>query len=373
MKFRHLELAILLLVAAILTGVLTGCSQAAATQPVTPAQTTASKAAATTVPTTRTVTDITGRQVTVPAQVERVACLVGPAYDTVFMLGATSKISVLGMTQNKWAQVLNPAVAQLPTVQNAQNPNIEDLAAKNVQAAFFWNYPDPIKSMTNAGISVIVASTPQSNPTTAQEFISYLKTNAQLYAAVLGPAYQAKADAYCKYIDDTVKRVTSVTSKIPENEKPRVYYVRGPGVLTVHGAFSNTRWWVEMAGGNFVSKEVNTNSYSDVPMEQVIKWNPDVIFMGRDNDTALIVKDPKWSDINAVKNNKVYVNPNGNFYWDFGVEGPLMPLYIAKTLYPDKFTDIDMVKELKIFYSQFFGYSLTDDQAKRILSFQDPQ
>jgi iron complex transport system substrate-binding protein len=323
--------------------------------------------------TTKNVTDMAGRVVTVPAQVDRITCLVGPSYDSVFMLGAANKITILGMAQNVWAQVLNPAVAQLPTVKNAQNPNTEELIAKNVQVAFFWNLPDPIKAMSDAGISVIVSDASKSNPTTSQEFISAIKNNIQLFVNVLGKAYQARGDAYCKYIDDTVKRVTSVTSKIPENEKLSVYYVRGASPLTVHGAYSNTRFWVEMAGGKFVTKDVQTNTYTDVTMEQVISWNPDVIFMGRVNSTAIIVNDKKWSGINAVKNGKVYVNPRGEFYWDSGVEGPLMLLYVAKNLYPDRFSDIDMVKELKNFYSQFFGYSLSDDQAKRILSFQDPQ
>ena len=324
-------------------------------------------------PVEKTVTDMAGRVVTVPVNVERVACLVGPAYDSVFMLGAMSKIAVLGMTQNKWAQVMNPALAQMQTVNNAQNPNIEELTAKDVQVAFFWNTPDPIKAMTNAGISVIVSDASKSNPTTADEMQNAIKKNIQLMASVLGSAYQAQADAYCKYIDDTVKRVTAVTSTIPETEKPLVYYIRGQSPLTVHGAYSSTRWWVEMAGGNFVTKDIQTNTYTDVTMEQVIKWNPDVIFMGRVNNTSPVVEDIKWGGINAVKNGRVYINPCGEFYWDYGVEGPLMLLYIAKTLYPDKFADIDMVKEIKSFYSQFFGYSLTDDQANRILAFQNPQ
>ena len=47
-----------------------------------------------------------------------------------------------------------------------------------------------------------------------------------------------------------------------------------------------------------------------------------------------------------------------------------MLLFVAKTLYPEKFPDIDMVKEVKSFYSQFFSYSLTDAQANRIINYQ---
>ena len=327
---------------------------------------------ATITPTPRVVTDMSGRKVNIPARVDRVASLVGPAYDSIFMLGAANKICVIGGAQNKWAQLLNPSVTQIPAIANAQNPNIETLIADNVQVAFFWDYADPMKAMTDAGIPVIVSTAQNSNPKTANECLTGIKNGIQLFASVLGDAYQAKADDYGKYIDDAVTRVTAVTSKIPDDQKPGVYYVRGPDALTVHGAYANTRYWVEMAGGKFVTKEVLTNTYASVTMEQVINWNPDVIFMGRVNNTALVVNDQKWSGINAVKNGKVYVNPCGNFYYDNGVEGPLMLFFVAKTLYPDKFPDLDLVKETKGFYSRFFGYSLTDDQANRILSFKDP-
>jgi len=89
--------------------------------------------------------------------------------------------------------------------------------------------------------------------------------------------------------------------------------------------------------------------------------------------TDLIMNDEQWKDIKAVKNGKVYVNPQGAFYSDYGSEGTLLLLYLAKTFYPDKFTDLDMVKETKYFYETFYGYKLTDDEASRILSHLDPQ
>ena len=59
-----------------------------------------------------------------------------------------------------------------------------------------------------------------------------------------------------------------------------------------------------------------------------------------------------------MKNNKVIRNPYGTFNWDrYSTEEALQVLWAAKTLHPQKFTDIDMVKETQEFYSTFFGYS----------------
>ena len=123
-----------------------------------------------------------------------------------------------------------------------------------------------------------------------------------------------------------------------------------------------------MAGGKLVSQNIS-QQVPDVTMEQVISWNPDIIIMGRMNNTQLVMNDPKWKDINAVKNGKVYVNPNGVMYWDYSSEGILLLEYLAKTFYPDKFADLDMKTEVKEYYTKFYHYNLTDDEVNRILNY----
>ena len=64
--------------------------------------------------------------------------------------------------------------------------------------------------------------------------------------------------------------------------------------------------------------------------------------------------------------------PTGVFFWDSGVQKILYLIYIAKTIHPDLFEDVDMKELLIDFYQQFFDYKLTDDEANRILNHQDP-
>ena len=45
-----------------------------------------------------------------------------------------------------------------------------------------------------------------------------------------------------------------------------------------------------------------------------------------------------------------------------------MVMYVAQILHPDLFEDLDMVEEVKYFYSTFFGYELTDEQAGYLLN-----
>jgi len=44
----------------------------------------------------------------------------------------------------------------------------------------------------------------------------------------------------------------------------------------------------------------------------------------------------------------------------------------AKTLHPDLFQDLNMTNEVKDYYSRFYHYNLTDDEANRILQHLPP-
>ena len=72
--------------------------------------------------------------------------------------------------------------------------------------------------------------------------------------------------------------------------------------------------------------------------------------------------------MSAVKNQQVYVNPKGMFWWCRETsEEALQFLWLAQTLYPERFVDIDMKQETADFYLKFFGISLSDAQIDNIL------
>ncbi len=381
MNKKAFNVITIFLIAVILSSALAACSQASTTtassKPTTTASqtATASQTTAITQPTatSKTVTDLIGRKVEVPATVGKIGAMVGPSYDKILILGGVEKIKATGITPLPWALKFYPALKSVPAIKNPQSPNVEDLLAQGVDVVFFWDIPDMTAKMTEAKIPVVVTQLgSQTGPQSQQAFIDLFKDEINIFAAVLGDDAPKRAAEYLAYYDAIVKKVTDVTSKIPAGERPKVYYVRGPKALTTHFGFSNTYWFVNMAGGDMVTKELTNGIVGDVTMEQVVKWNPDFIIMGRVATTDIIVNDPQWADINAVKNNKVLVNPGGAFYSDYGSEGALLLLYLAKTFYPDKFTDVDMVKETKYFYEHFYNYQLTDDETNRILLHQDP-
>ena len=113
-------------------------------------------------------------------------------------------------------------------------------------------------------------------------------------------------------------------------------------------------------------------------MEDIVAADPEVIILGAggpagDAAVQALLDNPAWSGIKAIKNKAVYCNPSGVFAWDrYSGEEALQVIWAAKFFNPDKFTDIDMVKETQAFYKKFYGYDLSDADAKLMLNGEEP-
>ena len=87
--------------------------------------------------TTHTITDLLGREVTIPNDVQRIAAIAGPTYEMVFMLGSGDQIVMVksGHTDSyPLANLTNPKLIEMDGI--AANPsstvNIEDYLAKDI-------------------------------------------------------------------------------------------------------------------------------------------------------------------------------------------------------------------------------------------------
>jgi iron complex transport system substrate-binding protein len=78
---------------------------------------------------------------------------------------------------------------------------------------------------------------------------------------------------------------------------------------------------------------------------------------------------PIWSNINAVKNHRVYLIPKAPFNW-FDRPPSFMRImglkWLMRALYPKQYK-IDINKETKDFYKLFMNIELKDDQLQEIL------
>lgn len=330
-----------------------------------------------------TVTDLSGFEVTVEQEPQSIGALLGNSYEHVFFLGAADRVSArMALGTNAWIKVIDPAFETYQTedlaAPSCREPNIEELAALGVDTVFYWaGLADQKANMQDAGITVIESNPSGVEFTTVEEWRQLLKDEMNLYAAVLGPEAQRRADAWADYVDETIDLVLERTADLDEGERPTVYCIRNQeDGLQCFAKSSYFSMMVEAAGGTLVTKDVDTNlsGFTTVTMEDVATWNPQYVFLGWLDDPALLTENEQWASIAAIEDGNVYTLPCSlnSTDWAYYAESPLELLYVAKTLHPELFEDIDLVECTQEFYRTFYGAELSAEQVQAMFDRQDP-
>lgn len=108
-------------------------------------------------------------------------------------------------------------------------------------------------------------------------------------------------------------------------------------------------------------------------MEQIYEWDPDIIFIT--NFSPYLPEDfynnsidgHDWSSVSAVKNGKVYKFPLGMYRWfPPSSDAPLALMWLAQKIQPELFADIDMDAEIKSYFEEYYGVTLTDEDVQNI-------
>jgi iron complex transport system substrate-binding protein len=206
------------------------------------------------------------------------------------------------------------------------------------------------------------------------QFMENFKRQVTLFGDLLGPDAKARADKYNTYFDKKIKQILSITSIIDKKKWPSVYYGGLHGsVLSTQGKGSVMHWNTEVSGGNYLPQKLDDN-HAKTTMQQIVSWEPDIILLsGYCDSIEMVTKNPDWTTLKAVKNGKVFRVPMGIYAWDHASgEGVLLMIYMAKLFHPDSFKDWNMIKEMKAFYSEVYGKTVTDQDAERILKHLPP-
>lgn len=186
---------------------------------------------------------------------------------------------------------------------------------------------------------------------------------------ILGGGAVRKAQDYRDYINHNIARIKKGLEGISRERRLKVYHTMGTPLETM-GRPSLVQDWMDASGAiNVAEKWAPTNLHLvQVSIEQVLESDPDVIIVMFASQVETIRRDPVWSAFRAVKQNRVHANPRGMFWWSRETtEEALQILWVAKTLYPDAFNDINIERETRDFYARFYGYRLSDAEVNDFL------
>ena len=318
----------------------------------------------------RQIVDQIGRPVTIPDKVERTVVLQHQTLNLLVQLDATDK--VIGVMSN-WKQQLGDGYAQLapslektPKVGDLTSFDAESLVKLQPQVVFVTNYApkEMIDKISALGIPVVAISLRKEvnddkstlNPTLQNEEQAYnegLKEGILLIGDIVNKSENAQA-----LVNDTFKQREQVSQRlqdIPKEQRVRAY-MANPDLAT-YGSGKYTGLMMEHAGAFNVAAST-VKGYKQVSLEQVIAWDPEVIFIQDRYPQVVdeIKQDTRWQVISAVKNNRIYLMPEYAKAWGYPMPEAMAigELWMAKKLYPEKFSDIDIQKAANDWYQKFY-------------------
>lgn len=334
---------------------------------------------------TITVTDYTGEQVEIPAHAEHIGAIYGGAPPMVMFFDVADRVACsMSTTENSWCQEIYPewSEANIQAIENPRDPNVEELAALDVDLVFYWaDLPDVVEKMTTAGIPVVVATPAQSDlPETFEELRSNYEFQFTMYATAFGGGeYLDKAEEWLNWYDTKMAYLLDRTSSLSDDERPRCYVTRNQeDGLQTWGKGYTTNFMIEAAGGTSVTADwvvPGGKQFDTVTMEQMAEWDPEYVFTGWLDSTDYITENEQWSTITAVKEGHVYLCPASmsTSGWEGGEMAPLWAMFVAKQIHPDLFEDLDLVAEVQEYYKTFYDYDLSEQGAQWMLDRCDAQ
>ena len=312
--------------------------------------------------TTRVFTDSVGREVEVPAQIDKVA-LSGPmAQIVLFALCPDKLVGVSNAWSTEAEQYLDekyftmPEIGQLYGGKGELNP--ETLLQSGAQVVIDVGEPkgsiaedlDALQEQTGIPFVHITATT---------------ETTGDAYR-MLGDLLNMKdeAETLAAYCEKVYDRTVSIAGSV---EKANVLYVTGDMGQNVIAAGSYHAEILDLLTNNLavVDEPSSKGTGNEVSMEQILTWDPDVVIFAPESIYDTVADDAAWQSVTAIKNGAYYEVPFVPYNWmgfPPSVQRYLGMMWLSKVLYPDATAEYDLFSDVQEYYKLFYHCDLTQAQ-----------
>jgi iron complex transport system substrate-binding protein len=349
---------------------LAGCSgtQSAGADGTTVAPSETETTIATETPSTRTLTDMAGREVEVPASPERVIGIGTGALRLLAYLDATDM--VVGVENFETTDekrpfrpyvVANPEIADLPPIGSRKSPDPERMLAQEPDVVF-WGYAKKKKAdelQSKLGVPVVSVHQGDLNPALRPTFFEALR----LMGEVVGAS--DRADSLVEYTEDAV---ADMQARAPDAAGPSAYVgFMGRGK---HG-FTRTQPayppFTIVDANNVVEgiaddelKGKKGSPEVTVDPEQIIEWDPEYVFVDLGTESYNSLSDEEYQSITAIEEGNVHaLFPNRDYSTNFGTV-LANSYYVGSVLFPEQYDGVDPVAKADEVYETFLGEPIYD-------------
>jgi iron complex transport system substrate-binding protein len=302
--------------------------------------------------------DMGGVAVTVPYEINRiiVTCMGGATHEIAAVGGASKIVAQPSMQKFPVLLKIYPDFAVLPTVGTFNNINVEEILKLE---------PDVVvnsKTSTEGNQKIVYAGVPVIRVNTGRSDVTGILAEFAMTGELLNNT--TRSDELITFWSEQLEIIEERLADIPVESRKKVYYVLG-SITHTNGSEAWGQALITTAGGINVAEEIGAER--DIVLEQLLVWNPDVMILSSNEGTFVSVEDvtgnPQLQNIKAIIEGELHLCPVGTFWWDRPAPEAILGItWLAKTLYPEQFTDIDLKALSKDFYNRFYDYELSDEE-----------
>ena len=320
-------------------------------------------------PQEREITDMAGRTMTVPLEIE-----------SVFSTGPAAAIYLYTLVPDKllgWNYALNDIEKSIILEQYHDLPNFGQGDAVNYEAVIAAG-PTIALNVTSINDGSIDAA----DALAEQLGVPVVMVSSDLLDApavyrFMGELFgvEEQAEALAAYAEETFNAISSLD--IPNEEKVRIYYGNGEDSLETAPAGSSHGQIIDLVNAvNVADLELGDGSRVQISAEQLLAWDPDVIIVNGEPKADMtgsaaaeaILADPLFATLKAVQNGAVYGTPNAPFSWVDRPPGPNRIVgmrWLSGLIYPE-YLDYDVDEAVREFFQLFYHVELTDEQLTQL-------
>lgn len=328
----------------------------------------------------RAVTDALGREVAIPATVDKVICS-GPGCLRLltYLQAQDMAVAVDDIEARRRSfdarpyAMANPQFKTLPVFgefRGHDNPELI-LSLDPQPQVILKTYPtrghDPVELQQKTGIPVVALDYGNLG-NQRQALYQSLRT----MGAVVGR--QERAEAVIAFMEHQIADLKNRTADIAEQDRPAAY-VGGVAMSGPHGFQSTEPGYPPfsfLGVRNLAYREGLTGkdmAHANVAKEMIVQWNPQFLFL--DLSTLQLGEsagglyelrtDPAYRTLTAVREGRIYGLLPYNWYSQNFASILADAFYIGKLVYPDRFQDVDPKAKADELYAYMVGKPLFDD------------
>ena len=317
----------------------------------------------------RTIIDMSGNSVELPEKIDRVICTSQNALEFMVAMGLEDKIIGVhkSIFNHTWSAeyITNldekKGFGYSPTAEAVYEVEADLVIVKDSATA---------EELRNSGITAI---------TFCYGNKEEMYTAVRMLGEIFGEDTSEYAEKWIGCYEETCTYINEKVALIDEDERVKVYFIDASGALDENGLTTTVgedhivAEWFDTIGVDLVTKDYT--GISSINEEEILEINPETIVIGgwcENTRREQLLQDAKWSDVSAVKNERIYITPVGFVSFErYAVEAPILLMYSASIMYPDLF-EYDVVPEFQMFFEEYFDIKLSEEKIEYMLQGYSP-